>query len=59
MKTTDETCAGELMAHAFLAVAPGAPTRMLDDAVAFRGWQLDLKDLDDLAPAKALIRDAG
>lgn len=22
MKTTDETCAGELMAHAFLAVAP-------------------------------------
>ena len=49
--------AGDFLA-AFLAVAPGAPVRLLDDAVAFRGWQLALTDLDELAPAKALIRDA-
>jgi tRNA A-37 threonylcarbamoyl transferase component Bud32 len=49
--------AGEFLT-AFLAVAPGAPVRLLDDAVAFRGWQLGMTDLDALAPAKALIRDA-
>ena len=43
---------------AFLAVAPGDPHRVLDDAVAFRGRQLALTDLGELAGATARIRGA-
>jgi tRNA A-37 threonylcarbamoyl transferase component Bud32 len=49
--------AGEFLT-VFLAVAPGDPFRLLDEAVEFRGRQLSLTDLGDLAPAKALIRAA-
>lgn len=43
---------------AFLAVAPGEPVRLLDDAVALRARQLSLTDAVDLAAAKARVRRA-
>ena len=43
---------------AFLAVAPGEPVRLLDDAVALRARQLSLTDAGDLAAAKARVRRA-
>jgi len=49
--------AGDFL-DAFLAVAPGDPLRMLVDAVAFRGRQLSLTDLDGLAGARARVAGA-
>jgi tRNA A-37 threonylcarbamoyl transferase component Bud32 len=52
------SAAADTFLDAFLAVAPGDPKRLLDDAVAFRGWQLSLTDLGELAGAKARVRGA-
>ena len=49
--------AGEFL-DAFLAVAPGDPLPMLDEAVAFRGRQLSLTDVDGLAGARARVAGA-
>ncbi len=40
----------------FLRLAPGDPRRLLDEATAFRAWQLDCP-VDDLAPVAARVRD--
>jgi aminoglycoside phosphotransferase (APT) family kinase protein len=39
---------------AFLRVAPGAPTRLLDEVVRFRDWQLDGTTRLDLAAERVL-----
>ncbi|HET6531235.1 MAG TPA: phosphotransferase [Actinoplanes sp.] len=52
------SAAADRFLDAFLAVAPGDPNRLLDDAVAFRGSQLSLTGPDALAGAKARIRGA-
>jgi tRNA A-37 threonylcarbamoyl transferase component Bud32 len=49
------SAAAEALLDAFLAVAPGDPKRLLDDAVAVRGRQVSLTDPDQLAGAKARI----
>jgi tRNA A-37 threonylcarbamoyl transferase component Bud32 len=56
--THEWAAAADLFLDAFLAVAPGEPGRMLDQAVAFRGRQLSLTDLGDLAAAKARLSKA-
>jgi len=43
---------------AFLAVAPGDPARLLDDAVELRARQLSLTDPGELAAVKARVGEA-